>query len=345
MAYTALANLVKPEIFLPYMLQAIFEKSELLRAGIMVRNADLSARLSGGGSTFNLPSFNPIANNEENYSSDQDSSATPDNATTATEIAVRLSRNNAWGSYDLAGSLAGADPLMALASQVGGYWALRLQAALIAMQSGINKDNGANDSEDNSNDIAGASYSAGTTDFSASALLDAIQTAGDQRSMFQGGALMVHSEVATRMQKNDLITFTRDSDGTWIRTFHEYRLIVDDGMPSGTNAVRGDGSAGAAGVYESWLVGPGYYQLGEGTAPVPTETDREPLQGDGGGRESLVSRVEWMLHAPGHAYTGTAPISGPTNAATTNNLNIATSWDRVFARKQIPFCRLVTRES
>ena len=60
----------------------------------------------------------------------------------------------------------------------------------------------------------------------------------------------------------------------------------------------------------------------------------------------MYDRVQWCLHPVGHAYVGTSPSGGPTNAATTNNLAAATSWQRAFTeRKQIKVARLITRES
>ncbi len=54
----------------------------------------------------------------------------------------------------------------------------------------------------------------------------------------------------------------------------------------------------------------------------------------------------WALHMTGHSYVGTPANGGPSNAATTNNLNDAASWNRVYQeRKQIKFARLITRES
>lgn len=235
--------------------------------------------------------------------------------------------------------------MMAIADRVGYYWVRRLQAAFIATVLGLAKDNGANDSGDYANDIVGSSFVDGVTNFSAEAFLDAKLTMGDSQD--QLAMVMVHSVVYNRMQKNNLIDFIPDARGeVQIPTFLGAEVIVDDGMPNGTSTVRADGSAGPANSYETWLFGPGAIQFGVGSPKTPTETDRQPAAGNGGGQDVLYSRVEWSLHPVGHAYTGTAPNGGPSNAASTNNLNIATSWNRVYPeRKQIKFARLVTREA
>ena len=82
-----------------------------------------------------------------------------------------------------------------------------------------------------------------------------------------------------------------------------------------------------------------------GSPKVPTEVDRKPAAGNGGGQDILFNRTEWIIHPVGHAYAGTPPNGGPSNASTTNNLAHADSWKRVFSeRKQIRIARLITRE-
>ena len=366
---TKVSDVIVPEIFTPYVQQLTEEKARLVQSGVLARDPFLDNLLAGGGLTFNVPSFRDLDNEEENTSTDDVADiigltdaavggvfsgiaagttltdSVPKKIETDTEIGVRLSRNQSWSSARLARALAGADPLSAIANRVAFYWTRRLQAAFIATMQGVSKDNGVNDAGDYSNDIVGASFVDGVTNFSAEAFLDASLTMGD--SMEDLTAVMVHSVVFNRMQKNNLIDFIPDAEGRiTIPTFLGREVIVDDGMPTGTSAVRGDGTAGVAGVYETWLFGTGAAALGTMSREDATEVARLASAGNGGGQDVLHSRVEWTLHPSGHAYIGTPANGGPSNAASTNNLNIATSWDRRRPeRKQIKFARLITRES
>lgn len=364
---TQIDDVIVPENFTPYVQQLTEEKARLVQSGAVARNAQLDADLAGGGLTFNAPSWRDLDNDDDNVSTDAIPDAvawtqlsgtavganyptlndsTPNDTSADQEIAVRLSRNGSWSTADLAAALAGDDPAESIAQRVSYYWARRLQAAFIATWSGVCKDNAVSDSADYANDIAGTAFVDGVTNFSAEAYLDAKVTMGD--SMDNLTMVMVHSIVFNRMQKNNLIDFIPDSTGqVQIPTFLGAEVIIDDGMPNGTSAVRDTGSAGVVGIYETWLFGAGATQLGMGTPKVPTEVQRYAAAGNGGGAETLYNRVEWCIHPVGHAFTAAAPANGgPSNAATTNNLNIATSWDRVFPeRKQINFARLVTRES
>lgn len=338
---TRIADVVVPEIFSPYVQQMTQEKSRLIRSGAITLDAQLNSALAGGGLTFNEPSFKDLDNDAENVSTDDPATdSTPNKIGTATEIQVRLSRNNSWSSMDLSGDLAGADPMQAIANRVSDYWTRRQQAAFVATLNGVFADNAAAPTgtehvqNDMTHDVSGASFVDGVTNFSAEAFIDATATMGD--SMEDLTMVMVHSIVYARMLKNNLIDFVSDSvNGNAVRipTFLGREVIVDDGVPR------------SSGVFNTWLFGRGAVRGGMGSPKVPTEVDRKPAAGNGGGQDVLFNRTEWIIHPVGHAYAGTPPNGGPSNASTTNNLAHADSWKRVFSeRKQIRIARLITRE-
>ncbi|MAD98771.1 MAG: putative major capsid protein [Prokaryotic dsDNA virus sp.] len=346
---TRVSDLVVPEVFTPYTQVLTEEKSRLVQSGLLARSEALDNLLSGGGITFQVPSFRDLDNDEDRVSTDTsvpfaDADASlpagvarppdPRKILTQKEIAVRLNRNNSWSSSDLAAILAGADPMQAIANRVASYWARRLQAAFIATWNGVIADNTLNDSGDYVNDISGASFVDGVTNFSAEAFLDAAQTMGDSQEDLV--AVAVHSVVYNRMQKNNLIDFIPDARGEiTIPTFLGREVIVDDGLPR------------TGSVYDTWIFGSGATQFGVGTPPVATEVDRKPGGGNGGGQDVLYSRVMWTIHPTGHAWVGTAGDGGPANTGTAgDDLDEASSWNRVYPeRKQIKFARLVTREA
>lgn len=333
-----ISDVVVPQIFTPYVQQLTEEKSRLIRSGALVADARFTSLLAGGGATFNQPSFKDLDNDAENTSTDDPAvSSVPNKLGTATEIQVRLSRNNSWSTMDLTADLAGADPMAAIGSRVGDYWMRRQQALFVATMKGIFANNAsATDAYHVQNDmsfsIAGGAFVDGVTNFSTEAFIDATLTMGD--SMEDLSMCFVHSVVYGRMQKNNLIDYIPDSEGRVnIPTFLGRIVVVDDGTPQ------------TAGVFDTWIFGAGAVSWGAGNPAVPTETEREPKAGNGGGQEILYNRVEWVMHPKGHAYVGVPPVGGPSNAATANNLAAAASWRRVFTeRKQIKIARLITRE-
>lgn len=359
MALTQVSDIIVPSVFTPYIRQLTEEKARLVQSGVLQSSELLNQLLAGGGKTFSVPSFQDLDASDgtgaDNVSADtvadiqaasfengtptdaNRGDATPQKILTSEEIAVRLNRNQSWSSADLAGQLAGADPMQAIADRVAYYWTRRLQAIFIATFNGIIADNAAAPSgsdthtqDDLENDVSGASFIDGVTNFSAEAFLDAAVTMGDSQEDLT--AVMVHSVVYNRMQKNNLIDFIPDARGeTQIPTFLGREVIIDDGVPRTGN------------VYDTWLFGVGAASLGSSDAMVPTEVHREALAGNGGGQEILTTRQVWSIHPTGHAYIqGSIPDGGPSNA----NLAAAANWSRRYPeRKQIKFARLVTREA
>lgn len=347
---TRISDVVVPSIFTAYAQNYTSEKTRLINSGIVSRSVLLDEKLAGGGLTFAMPSFKDLDNDADRVSTDtsvpfSDADASlpagvarppnPNKIGSLQEIAVRLNRNNSWSTADLTAALAGKDPMAAIGDRVGAYWVRRLQLVFVSIVKGILANNTASFSGDYTMDVSGASFVDGVTNFSASAFLDTTLTMGD--SMEDLRAVMVHSVVYNRMQKNNLIDFVQDSQSLIkIPTFLGREVVIDDGMPRTGN------------VYDTWLFGENAFQMGVGQPAVPTEIDRKAGGGNGGGQDVLYNRVQWSLHPTGHSWIG-SPVDagGPSNTGTANpDLDEAGSWTRVYPeRKQIKFARLRTREA
>lgn len=359
MSLVQVADVIVPAIFSPYTRQLTREKSRLIRSGALQVSPLLDQLLAGGGLSFNVPSWKDLdasdstgadvvandspadiqaASFENGTPTDANrKDLTPKKITAAAEIAVRLNRVQAWSAAALAAQLAGSDPMAAIADLAANYWARRLQRIFIATWNGVIADNVAaptgsdtHTQNDLVHDISGASFVDGVTNFSAEAFINAAGTMGD--SADELSLVMVHSTVYQRMQKNNLIDFVPDSEGrVTIPTFLGHQVIVDDMVPRSSN------------VYDTWIFGSGAAQLGEGGADLETEMFREPLAGNGGGQDVLITRRVYTCHPVGHAFIqGSIPNGGPSNS----DLATAANWSRRFPeRKQIRFARLVTREA
>lgn len=333
---TRISDVVVPERFTGYSLQRTMELSTLLQSGALVRDERIDAELRGGGITFNIPSWVDLDDDEENVSNDDPSAmSTPNKIGTTTEVQVRLNRNNSWSSMDLAGVLAGDDPMAAIGSLTGSYWSRRLQRTFISTMKGVFAENagashvGYGVTNDLTHDVSGADYVVDVTDFNARAYIDTKLTMGD--AMGELGLICVHSIVYGTMLKKNLIDFQKDSTASDIGTYQGATIIVNDNMPFNADE----------GTFETWLFGRGTISLGVGSPDVPTEIERKASAGNGSGQEILHNRVEWVIHPKGYAYVGTAVAGGPTNAI----LATGSSWSRAFKeRKQIKFARLITRE-
>lgn len=312
MAVTKISDVIVPEVFTPYVIEKTAEKSRILTSGIAIANPRLNELVTGGGTTLQMPYWKDLSGDDE-VLSDQ-SPLTPGKIGADKDIAALLLRGKAWGANELAGALAGDDPMAAIADRVSDYWARQEQKILVSVLTGV---------------FAAASMSNHVADNSTSVIdgnmvLDAKQLLGDSADQLQ--AIMMHSAVYTELQKQNLIEYRTTSDGNVkFPTYLTYDIIIDDGMPVQTV---GEG-AGAYKVYTTYLFAKGTIGRGEGT-PVsltPTETDRDSLAGE----DFLINRRALVLHPMGVKWKGTPAGSTPSNS----ELATGTNWERVYEDKNI----------
>ncbi len=348
MAKTKVSDIIVPSVFNPYVVQRTMELSALYNCGIVANNNDLDALAKSGGKTINMPFWEDLSGDDELLS---DSTAlTPAKITASQDVAALLMRGKAWGANDLAKALSGSDPMAAIGDLVAGYWARRMQYTLIQTLTGaFGGTNMSNKKYDISTvkgiegRIAGETY------------LDALQKMGDAKDRITG--LVMHSAVETQLRKNNLISTYLDSDNKPVKYFMEQRVIVDDGCPvkdvyfktsdtaldgaktyytesSGTYTEVSSPNVANIGTYyekgkayTTYLFGQGAIGLGNGAAPVPTETDRDSLAGD----DILITRNHFILHPRGVKWIGTPVGESPSNA----ELAAAANWARAYEEKAI----------
>lgn len=303
---TRIADVIVPEVFNPYVIEKTSELSALEQSGIIVNNPELNKLATSGGRIINMPYWEDLDGDDEILS--DTNPLTPDKITANKDAAVLLMRGKAWAANDLARALSGDDPMGAIGQLVASYWARRRQATLLATLKGVFASASM---ESNTHDISGEADNNG---FTAETFIDATYKLGDAEEKLT--AIAVHSAVFASLRKQDLIEFIKDSDNRPIATYMGKRVIVDDGMPK-----EGD-------VFTTYIFGQGAFGLGNGSAPVPTETDRDSLQGD----DILINRQHFILHPRGVKFTDTNVASdAPTNA----ELADASNWNRVYDPKNV----------
>lgn len=298
---TRIADVIVPEVFNPYVIERTSELSALEQSGIIVNNPELDKLATSGGRIINMPYWEDLDGDDEVLS--DTTPLTPDKITAGKDAAVLLMRGKAWSANDLAKALSGDDPMRAIGDLVAAYWARRRQATLIATLNGVF-----------SSDTMKENTHAIESGFTAETFIDASYKLGDAEEKLT--AIAVHSTTFASLRKQDLIEFIKDSDNKPIATYMGKRVIVDDGMP-----VKDD-------VFTSYIFGAGAFGLGNGGAPVPTETDRDSLQGD----DILINRQHFILHPRGVKFTDDK-VAGesPTNA----ELGTADNWSRVYEPKNV----------
>lgn len=307
MATTKIADVIVPELFTPYVIEKTAEKSKLLQSGIAVANPKLNQLVTAGGVTMQMPFWQDLQGEDEVL--DDQKALTPNKIGAEKDIATMLMRGNAWGANDLAGALAGDDPMAAIADRVADYWARKEQKVLLAVLKGVFA------SEDMKDHVLDKSAEG----IEGTMILDGKQLLGDAADQLQ--AVMMHSAVYTELQKQKAIDYKEvvDPNGNSIQipTYMEYAVVVDDSMPK-----EGD-------VYTTYLFARGVIGRGEGTPVdfVSTETDRDSLAGE----DYLINRRAYVLHPFGIKWIGNPAGVTPTN----DELATGTNWKRVYESKNI----------
>lgn len=305
---TKIADVIVPEVFNPYVIERTAELSAFVQSGVVVNNPELDKLASAGGRLINMPFWQDLTGDDE-VLSDTESLET-DKITAGQDVAALLMRGKAWKSNDLAKALSGDDPMAAIGDLVAAYWARRQQVTLLSTLKGVF---GAQSTKmaGNSLDISADTEESG---FTGSTFLDATYKLGDAEERLT--AVAVHSAVLANLRKQNLIETEYDSDNRPIYTYQGKRVIVDDSMPK-----TGD-------VFTTYIFGSGAFGLGNGVAPVPTETDRDSLAGD----DILINRQHFLLHPRGVKFTDSSVAgSSPTNA----ELGLGTNWERVYEPKNV----------
>src|SRR5688572_5819419 len=123
MATTRIADAVVPEHFSNYMSKNTVQTMAMYGAGIMRADADLAAKLGGGGLTFKVPFWKDLDDDESDTGSDDpDSHAVPGKIGSSTDIARRQFRTKGWSAANLTAELAGSDPMKRIGERVNPYW-------------------------------------------------------------------------------------------------------------------------------------------------------------------------------------------------------------------------------
>lgn len=331
---TRLQDVIEPTVFSNYISVNTKQKSVFYGNGVFRNDADLAAKLGGGGRTFNVPFWKDLDDSEPDAASDDpDSHAVPSKIGSGTDVARRVIWTKGWSSANLVQELAGADPMKRIGERIGAYWGRRMDDAAIAVLRGVFADNILNDGGDMVEDISIDTTAALTADnlISAEAVMDAAQTMGDAKSELS--VLVIHSEVETRLAKNDLIDYRPDSTGKqFVPYYLGYQTLVSDKVPAimGANKVR----------YHNYLVGKDALGWAEASVAKPVEVESDASAGDGMGVETIWTRRQFAVHPYGIKWTD-AQVGG--EFPTVSELRLAANWDRVYVeRKQIPIALLIT---
>lgn len=341
MALVQLSNVIEPEIYMDSTAVNNPEKHQLVESGLVLRDAMFDDVINNQASELpNMPFWNDLdLTSEANYSDDSENSVTPQNVTQSKMVARVCYLNKAYKAADLVRQRIKSDPMQQIRNRFGNYWMGQFQRRCSATLLGVMNNNIANDSGDMVNDVHGATNNdvTSSTLFSQQNFINAALTMGDRFD--ETSVIYMHSIVYGRMLAQNQIITARTSEGQILYpTYMNHRVIVEDNDYLVTPA-EGSASGDDAAQYITIIAAPGALAYGQGYPEVPVEVYRLPLQGNGGGTEAIIERVNWLIHPFGHRWNESSiGLYSPTLA----ELEESAQWTRVVDRKNVPLAFLIT---
>lgn len=327
MSTVRLADVVVPEEFTAYQVQNTMERTALVEAGVMTRNAFIEQQLRAGAESFTIPYWADLGNAEAAIvSDDPDQRITPQKIT-ADKMRVRKSfLAGSWAAMSLSSELSGDDAMARIQTRVSAWWNRQMQKRLVHTLEGLVAQNVAVDGGDMVYDITAETGDAAK--FNAKAVIRTAGTMGDALNDAVGIAM--HSDTYQLALENDLIEFERDSTGSLLLpTFRGLAVTVDDGMPK--DDVTGD--------YLTALFGRAAIGFGAVAPRIAdgTEIENDPSAGNGGGQQILYSRMNVAIHPLGYRFDDTTVAADSPSWA---DLADASNWTRTVERKAVPIAFL-----
>lgn len=309
---TQYGDILVSEVVRNYINLQSTEKSRLIQSGA-AQTVNLPIGKEGvGGQIVKSPFWKSVGTDPQHLSTSK--SLETRKIVSGQDVAVLHALGNAWSVNNLAAELAGSDPLMGVASQIGEFWARVYQKIALASLKG------AFESASMATNKLALTKTKNLDSFS---LVDAIAKLGDESGELS--IIAMHSATFFTLQKQGLIAPVMIPAAMGLPqqqapmishyTCMGREVIVDDSLPMND------------GLFTTYFIGKGAFAFYDAGCKVPLETSRVALAGD----DVLISRRHFVLHPRGIAYQAALTEESPTIEV----LEKATTWNRVYEPKQV----------
>ena len=335
---TVRSDLIIPEVFTPYLIEATTQTDSFLQSGVVQPLAELNLSSTAGGDFVKIPFYKANLTGDFEVLSDS-TSLTPSKIQADNQIAAVLHRGRAFSSRDLASLAVGSstDPMAAIAQKMAAYVNNQKQKDLYSCLTGAFGSINANSSSSALFDLTIDSESGDSpTVLSPRHIARAKSKLGDQGGKLT--AIAMHSNVYGDLLERNMIdriydnTGAPDGDATGgsttrafdgpnvVETFGGLRIIVSDDIPTT--------GSGASTEYSTFFFTQGAVVTGE-QAPIRTQTDRDILALE----EAMAVDLHYIYHPVGLKYA----VSTVNPSRTV--LETVGSWSKVYETKNIGIVR------
>ena len=337
---TVRSDVIIPEIFTPYLLEATTVRNSFLTSGVV--SALDALNVTEGGDKVNIPNWKADLSGDAERLTDS-TSLTPGKITADKQVGVVLHRGRAWESRDLARLAAGSDPMGAIGAKVADYIANQQQKDMIATLKGVFGALGSSNS--------GAAFAALSVDASGSGEtnLGPRQIAAAEAILLEDadrlGAIVVHPLVYADLKERKAIDFVTATDarvtastvvagsldamnafGGSVAAAYTANTQIPYYM--GMRVIRSKDVPVSSGKYACYVMASGSVGTGQ-QAALRSEVDRDILA------KSDAMSVDWhnVYHPLGARWVGSV---NPTTA----DLETAANWEKVFETENIGIVRI-----
>ena len=337
---TLRGDVIIPEIFTPYLLEATTVRNSFLTSGVVTALDALN--VDQGGDKVTIPNWKADLSGDAERLTDT-TSLTPGKITADKQVGVVLHRGRAWESRDLARLAAGSDPMGAIGAKVADYIANQQQKDLIASLRGVFGNLGTSNS---GAAFAGLSVDAGG---SGETVLGPRQIAAAEAILLEDadrlGAIVVHPLVYADLKERKAIDFVTATDarvtastvvagsldamnafGGSVAAAYTANTQIPYYM--GMRVIRSKDVPVSSGKYACYVMASGSVGTGQ-QAALRSEVDRDILA------KSDAMSVDWhnVYHPLGARWVGSV---NPTTA----DLATSTNWEKVFETENIGIVRI-----
>lgn len=335
---TLIANLWTPDVWLAAMREAQATYPSIYTSKAAVRTAEMDAVASGEGVLAKIPFWADITDQADEPQV-ENTAPTDNNITSGQMFATILNRVTKNSASALSAAVSGGDPIREMTTQMIRRRMKQRNTTLINILNGLihNASTPAAATgalKNNRNDIfieAGNSAVAANL-ISVDAFINTKTLLGERSETLMNGALFMHSNICAALEKQDNISFSKNSLGPYqVRTYRGIPIFISDAL------VRAGATNGS--VYTTYLLGEGVIGWGEkdqkgdviDVASLQYYADKDK------NNEAIYDRTRWLAHVLGTKFTGTPAGQSATNA----ELATYSNWSLVFqTAARIPLAAL-----
>ena len=352
------SDIIIPEVFTPYLIEATTQRDAFLQSGIVQPMAELNA-LQDGGDYVQVPFYKANLAGDFEVLTDA-TSMTPGKITADKQMATVLHRGRSFESRDLAALAAGNDPMAAIGDKLATYIAHQRQKDVLACLDGVfgPLQNNAGKTDASADGQAGGALFDMTvgsalsefdevTDLNPNLIVKAKALLGDQGENLS--AMVIHPDVYYDLVQKRAIDFVYDSVGKvsgsatqgslenaygtpGVPTYMGMRVIVSQDVQK-KKIIKKD-AVDFNTFYANYLFTPGSIGSGE-QLNLKTETDRDILALS----DVMAVSAHYIYHPIGTTYQPGKENPGP------DGLADETRWRKVYDSKNIGIVRITTKST